>query len=171
MGAAHGKGQVCLGKGRGIVDAVAHHGRRAGASLHFAEDAQLVFWQQIALSLRDTGLRCDGGYGGAVVAAQHHGLHAHHLQLAYGIGRLRTQRVGNGEDGVYRAFIGEQRDSVTLLFVALQRFFQGFAGNAHFAHQAEIAQHIARTVNGTRHAPARQRLYILRSEAGGVGEG
>ena len=94
--AAHGDAEICRGKGRGIVDAVADLGHDLALLLQFADDSLLVVGEQAGPN-RNAEAVADRARRRLVVAGQHHGADALGLERCE-----RGNRVGDGARRAWR---------------------------------------------------------------------
>ena len=92
-----GDAGVGAGQGRGVVDAVAHHGHLAGC-LQLADDGFLAVGQHACDDFVHTGLPANGVGGALVVAGEHHHADAHVLQFLDGAGAVFLDGIRHRDD-------------------------------------------------------------------------
>ena len=110
---ADGDAGVGTGQGRGIVDAVAHHGHLAGC-LQLADDRFLAVGQHTCDHLVHTGLPANGSSGALVVTGEHHHADAHGLQLPDGAGAVLLDGIGHRDDAQQAACSAEEQGRFAL---------------------------------------------------------
>ena len=86
-------------RARGVVDAVAGHRDHVALLLQLAHLGGLVGGQHVGEDVGDADLGGDGVGGGGVVAGDHPHLEPEGLELGDGLGGLRLDGVGHGDDG------------------------------------------------------------------------
>ena len=160
-GAAHRDAYISGCEGRGIVDAVPHH--RHLPLLGPVGDDRLLFFGQL---LGDVGVDpCLGGdcfRGALVVSGEHHRCDAELLELGDRFLRLRSQRIGYGDDAEVGALLGDEQGGLPLigetshLVLDLLSERDGCIGE-----QTLVADADEGTVDGPLDALAHQRLEVL----------
>lgn len=100
MGTAHGKANIGLGQGRGIVHAVTHHGGGA-AGLQVGQQAQFVLGQQAALGVRNARLGSTAWAVAGWSPLNRCTCSPQGMQLGDGGGGFGAQGVGHGKPGQY----------------------------------------------------------------------
>ena len=88
-----GEAHVGLGQGRGIVDAVPHHGHGFAGRLQRFDPQGFVFRPDLGLHLIHTGLPTDRIGGPAVVSGEHHRLQAQPFQPGNGRRGVRLDAI------------------------------------------------------------------------------
>ena len=110
---ANGDAGVSTGQGGGVVDAVAYHGYLA-AGLKLADDSLLAVGQDARDDLVHARLSANGVGGALVVAGEHHHPDAHVLELPDGLGAVRLDGVGHGDDAQQMACAAEEEGRLAL---------------------------------------------------------
>ena len=157
----HGKADVRLRQRRCVVDAVARHAGGAVLLLHFPDDLQLGFRQQVAACIGDTCLCRDGLRCGGVIAGEHHRRHAQRPQVDDGLSGCFLDRICHGEDGQHLLVVREQGQCAALLFVFGEFRLKRGAAQARLMHGPVVAQHQTLAVDAAFDASSRKRLEIL----------
>ncbi len=161
--AAHGDGDVRLGHGGSVVDAVAHDDHAVMAPLELGHDAGLVLRQEPRVHLVQPQLGADGARHALVVARQHHeALHPEPAQFGDGRGRLRPRLVAHGEqagqDGRCRRAVVRRAVRVRVRFAARAQRDRRGAAYRHEARCLAGPLELGRARLGRlRHAHARRR--------------
>ena len=94
---ADGDAQVCPGEGRGIVDAVSHHGDLP-LFLQLANDPFLPVREDPCDDLVHPRLAADGLGSTPVVPREHHHLNAHGLEFSDGLGAVLLDDIRHSND-------------------------------------------------------------------------
>ena len=108
-----GDAGVGAGQGRGVVDAVAHHGHLA-VGLQLADDGFLAVGQHACDDFVHTGLPANGVGGALVVAGEHHHADAHGLQLLDGAGAVFLDGIRHRDDAQQPVRAAEEQRRLAL---------------------------------------------------------
>src|SRR5205807_2761907 len=95
---ADGDAEVGLDEGRGVVDAVAHHGHDPALLLKVADGGHLVGGEHLGEDVADADGGGDGVGGGPVVAGDHDDVDAHRGQVGDSGGGVVLEGVGHRQD-------------------------------------------------------------------------
>ena len=152
---ANGDAHLGTGQRRGIVDAVPHHGHGAGLgqALYFR---RLIRRQHTGAHLVDAHLLGHRLSGARVVAGDQSGLDAQRMESSDGVGAVRFDLVGYGDDAQGFAVQGKIQGGLALTGQAFPLLCQGTDRDVLFFHQLQIAAHGGLAVQLAAEAMARQ---------------
>ena len=111
---ADGDADIRPGQGRGIVDAVAHHGHLS-LLLQLADDALLAVREHTGDDLVHAGLGADGLGGALVVSGEHDHSDAHVPHLPDSLGAVLLDDIGHGDNAHQLLVLAEEQGRLTLL--------------------------------------------------------
>ena len=152
---AHGDADVGAREGRGVVDAVAHHGGEA-LFLHGFDFAKLVVGEESRTDVFKTEFLGERLRGGGGVPRQKPRREAHGAQLAQTFGGVFLHRVGKPEDRPHAEPVGERHGRHAGFGVAHEGVVHVGRQDAHLVERALVYEPKRAASDAARHAAPRQ---------------